>query len=211
VTIKDKYQVLIDTIQQFSGEQHPKLTNKYIKTFQTYLPVDKYPKILDIGVGEGPQEVEQLRASGYDVCSINVQRWRVEDDSKSIVGDMNDQRFAPGSFDGAYSTQVMEHGYIPWLGLMETWITLRPEGRIYFNVPHCNTHETVMHPTMFSLSRWKTVLNQIGFKNIMGKETDIWSGELIFEFVAEKQTSENKDILTALEKLTEIRINNECI
>jgi len=206
--IQTKYNILIDTIQQYSGEQHPKLTNKYIKTFQTYLPVDKYPKILDIGVGEGPQEVEQLRASGYDVYSINVQQWRSENDPKSVIGDFNDQRFVPNSFDGAYSTQVIEHGYIPWLGLMETWITLRPEGRLYFNVPHNNSHETIMHPSMFSIIRWKTILNQIGFKNIVGTETDIFAGERIFEFVAEKQVPANNFMVEALRRLTELRVGS---
>jgi len=211
MTLQDKYKVLIDTIQQARGRDHPELTAKYVKTFQTYVPQNQYPKILDIGVGEGPQEVKQLREAGYDVYSINIQLGRTMGDDKSVIGDMNDQQFAPNSFDGAYSTQVIEHGYIPWLTFMETWVTLRPAGRLYFNVPHHNAHQTIMHPTLLSLNRWKTVLTQIGFEIIVGKETDIVDGELIFEFVAQKQIPENKAVATALEKLTEMRVKNDCV
>lgn len=205
VTLQQKYEILLDTIQQFSGNQHPELTRRYITTFKQHLPPDKYPRILDIGLGEGPQELQQLRDAGYDVYGVNIQEWRADDD-RSIVGDMNDQHVPPGSFDGAYSTQVFEHGYIPWLCCMETWISLRHGGRLYFNVPHCNTHQTVMHPSLMSLGRWQQILRQTGYNIILAREYDIHAGNLIFEIIAEKSKPENNSIKQAYKRLEKIRV-----
>ena len=105
MTLIDKYNIIMER-QQTSGEQHADLTTKYIKTFREYVPPEKYPLILDIGVGEGPQELDQLKEAGYDVYSINIQEWRAKQ-KHSYVMDMNDQRFPPSMFDGAYSTQVI--------------------------------------------------------------------------------------------------------
>jgi SAM-dependent methyltransferase len=202
--LQEKYNVLLSVAQQISDEQHPELTRMYVDTFKKYVPAGKNLKVLDLGVGEGPQEVQQLRDAGYDVYAINIQQWRAND-PKSVVGDMNDQSFAEETFDGAYSTQIFEHNYIPWLGLMETWISLKKGGKLYFNVPRCDIHQDVTHPTMLSLDQWKRIIQQTGYKIILAHEFNIVKDEPIHEFVVEKNTPESACMKQMLKKLGELR------
>lgn len=153
----EKWRILLD-MQRVHGECHPTLAKKYIEVFSQVVSSRTHPRLLEVGLGEGPREREMLQKLGYDVTAITVRSWQ-----HATQMDMHDLTFAPESFDVIYGCQVYEHSYAPWLALMESWIVLRPHGILFANMPLPTQNDVSTHPTMLTLEQWKRIYTYCGF------------------------------------------------
>jgi len=111
----------------------------YINEFTSNAPVSEYPKILDIGAGDGG-ETYILKNRGYDVIGItigqdNVTKAKEQYNIDLINTDMNCLNFPINSFDGIMMIQAFEHFLSPFIACIEMWRVLRVGGLCYIDVP----------------------------------------------------------------------------
>lgn len=198
-----KWDVLIKSVQQAFTRENLDFAAEYVRMLKTFAPPGGFPILLDIGMGEGPKEVAMLEKEGYYVTGITVQPWMLVRDGVFEM-DMHDQRFVPGSYDAAYSTQVFEHSYAPWLLAMETWVTLRTSGRLFLSLPLPGQHVSVHHPSQFDPESWKYVLEQAGFR-VLSSKIEFIISEPVIIVMAEKSEPPDPHVKAALDGLTRIR------
>jgi 2-polyprenyl-3-methyl-5-hydroxy-6-metoxy-1,4-benzoquinol methylase len=199
----DKWDVLLKSVQQAFTRENLDFAAEYVKMLKAFAPPAEHRRLLDIGVGEGPKEVEMLEAAGYSVTGITVQPWMLIGSPVKLM-DMHDQEFRPDSFDAAYSTQVFEHSYAPWLLAMETWVTLRPSGKLFLSLPLPGQHVSVHHPSQLGKEEWKYLLEQAGFR-IHSSRTEYIISEPVIIVLAEKSEPPDPHVKAALDGLRRIR------
>lgn len=138
----------------------------YINEFTSNAPVSEYPKILDIGAGDGG-ETYVLKNRGYNVTGItigedNVTKAKEQYNIDLINTDMNCLNFPINSFDGIMMIQAFEHFLSPFIACIEMWRVLRVGGLCYIDVPSPSDlpmwnlgHTNLLHPdqlkNMFSM------------------------------------------------------------
>lgn len=198
-----KWASLLD-IQRLFGSVHIEFTKVYIPLFEQFAPASKYKRLLDVGCGEGPKELDLLAKEGYDVTGITLLPWMEKDDSRIKTMDMHDMKFPPESFDVIYSTQVMEHSYAPWLACLEIWITLRDSGIFFMVVPTPYMYKVVTHPNLLSQDQWEFILLHTGFEVIYNKVHTIFNQPLIV-IVGQKAKPKQEIVQKALDNLIIIR------
>lgn len=198
-----KWQVLLDELQQEFCQANLDHAEELAKMFVEHIPPSEFPRVLDIGVGEGCSEIDVLEAKGYSVQGISIVPW-MDESTRITIMDMHDQKFPPGSFDAAFSTQVFEHSYSPWLLLMETWVTLRNGGRLFVSLPRYGTHLSVHHPSDLPFGEWAYAMEQVGF-NILHSENIEILKEKCTVIVAEKGKPPTKKMRKALMELEKLR------
>lgn len=111
----------------------------YINEFTSNIPVSEYPKVLDIGAGDGG-ETYVLKERGYDITGItigedNVTKAKEQYNIDLINTDMNCLNFPINSFDGIMMIQAFEHFLSPFIACIEMWRVLRVGGLCYIDVP----------------------------------------------------------------------------
>jgi len=145
---------------------------KLISIFESYCPVDKYNKVLEIGAGAGI-DASILRKLGYDITCIGFGDKNIEYaktkfgiDIKQI--DMHDMTFDDKSFDSIISIQTFEHSTIPTLAVKEMYRVLRKGGRVLIDVPdaHDVSMWTLAHPNLMLPFQLKLFFKLRGFKTI---------------------------------------------
>lgn len=203
--IKKKWQVLLDELQQEFCSANLDHAEELAKMFIEYAPPSEFPRILDIGVGEGCSEIDVFEAKGYSVHGISIIPW-MNESTRITIMDMHDQKFPPGSFDAAFSTQVFEHSYSPWLLLMETWITLKKGGCLFVSLPYYGTHVSVHHPSDLPFVEWAYAMEQVGFYILHNEDRTIF-GERCTIIIAEKSKPPTRKMKKALGELEKLRTN----
>ena len=200
-----KWQVLLDELQQEFCQANLNHTEELAKMFVEHAPPSKFPRVLDIGVGEGCSEIDVLEARGYSVHGISIIPW-MDESTRITIMDMHDQKFPLGSFDAAFSTQVFEHSYSPWLLLMETWVTIRKEGRLFISLPYYGTHVSVHHPSDLPFVEWAYAIEQVGFDILYNEDKSILREKCTI-IVAEKGKPPTMKMRKALGELEKLRIS----
>jgi len=199
-----KWELLTQELQQNFTRANIKFARQYIdKIFASYI---EEGKVLDIGCGEGPKEVDLLLDKGYEITGITMQQWMADENPNIQIMDMHDLQFKSESFDAAYSCMVMEHSYAPWLAIAEIWTVLKPDGIFLMLVPPINRPSIVSHPTMLSFERWKFIFKQIGFEVINEEHKFISEGrnDAILYLVGQKVNAQpDKRMQNFIAKLKE--------
>jgi len=193
-------------ITQLFGAAHLEFAKEYIALFETFAPASKYKKLLDVGCGEGPEEIGMLSDKGYDVTGITVIPWMLKNNPKIKLMDMQDMQFPPNSFDALYSCAVMEHVYIPWLACLELWITLRNNGIFFMIVPIPTMYKVVTHPSLLSQEQWAFILQHVGFKMLHNEVHKFRRYVPMIVIVAQKDKPKATCIQKVIDKLTKIRV-----
>jgi len=218
-----KWDALLE-MQVEQGWWHTGLAEAYIKIFKTHVPPPK--KILEMGLGEGPPENRMLKEAGYEVTGITIRPHEVVEGITLM--DMHDLRFPPNTFDAIYSTQTMEHGYAPYLVLLECWTVLRDGGTLFAVMPCPDEHLVETHPTMLTCLQWSTLMSHAGFNVKYGQDVGfvvncrcLWSDgsksadmrhrERCLVIVAEKKPPESTYTRTVLGKLKKIHEEYGCL
>lgn len=202
-----KWDSLLD-IQRVFYAPHLDFTREYIALLKRFASASKYKRLLDVGCGEGPEEIGMLTKEGYDVIGITLLPWMVEKNPRIKLMDVHDMSFLPNSFDAIYSCQVMEHVYAPWLACLEIWITLRIGGIFFMVVPTPEAYRVVTHPNLLTQEQWSFILHHTGFKVIHNEVEMILKRPLIV-IAAQKVELKGGVMLGIHNKLRKIRIGNE--
>lgn len=202
-----KWDSLMDIARLF-GAPHLKFTEEYIALLERFAPASRYKRLLDLGCGEGPEEINLLAQKGYEVTGISVIPWMAEKNPRVKVMDMHDMQFLPGSFDACYSCAVMEHVYAPWLACLEIGITLCDSGIFFMVVPVPTMYRVVTHPNLLSQEQWAFILQHTGFKVDHNEVHTILTIPLIV-IVAQKAKPKALIMQKVIDKLTKIRLE-EC-
>jgi SAM-dependent methyltransferase len=111
----------------------------YVNEFCYNVPLSQYPKILDIGAGNGG-ETRLLTDKGYSVIGItmgidNVKMAKELYDIDLLNTDMNHLDFEINSFDAVMMIQTFEHFLSSFIATIELWRVLRINGLCYLDVP----------------------------------------------------------------------------
>ena len=162
------------------------------------LESEKRGRLLDIGCGSGRTGAELLRL-GFEVMGVDHSAEAVELAKKrgiaAQIADLDGDGipFSDAAFDLAWAGDVLEHVFDPMFTLKESHRILRPEGKIYLNVPNefelrtrlailfrsrsCQSfmYRTVgmdHHHTHFSRELLDFMLEKTGFETV-------WQGSMI--------------------------------
>lgn len=139
--ISEKWQMYIDTLQGHPSVCRSTHTSESMKFITKLIPPEKYPKILNIGAGEG-LETYILKELGYDATGIirgvtNLEYAYENFPNINYVDcDMHDLPFPNETFDAIYMNQTFEHSYAPFIFLLEMYSVLKPHGRVWTAMPH---------------------------------------------------------------------------
>ena len=111
----------------------------YVEEFCNNVPVKQYPKVLDIGAGNGG-ETKLLIDKGYNVTGItlgidNVKMAKELYNIDILNIDMNRLDFSINSFDAVMMIQTFEHFLSPFIACIELWRVLKINGLCYLDVP----------------------------------------------------------------------------
>lgn len=177
----EKWRMYVDTLQD-----HPTICKSFhspdkMKFITSIIPPEKYPKMLNIGAGEG-LETRVLKDLGYDVTGIVRGEINLEYAHKNypdihfIEADMHDLPFLNESFDAVYMNQTFEHSYAPFIFLLELYSILKPSGRIWTAMPEFKEIDDPTigepnklshhHPNTLCYNLLKQLFESTGFKII---------------------------------------------
>lgn len=183
----EKWDMYMDTLQGHPSVCQTGHTPESIKSTIEYIPPDKFPRLLDIGVGEG-YETKLLRDLGYDVIGIIMGQINLEfayehyPDITFVEDDMHDLPFPSESFDAVYMNHTFEHSYAPFIFLLELYCVLKLHGRVLIIIPSFKeiTDPTIgnegrlshHHPNVLCYNLFKQMFESAGFKIIRSTKID---------------------------------------
>lgn len=146
----------------------------YIEEFSTYIPIDKFRKVLNLGAGDGG-ETKLLQDKGYEVIGItvgmdNIKLAKQQYGIDLIEADMNILGFSPNSFDAIFLAQTFEHFLSPFIACLEMWRVLRTGGRIYIDVPDPDDDKewVIWHTNLLYPRQIVKMFELCGFKHVQG-------------------------------------------
>lgn len=103
------------------------------KSFKDLLP-KLHGRILDVGCGNKPYESFALRSTEYVGLEVDSEESR-RNKKADFFYDGKTMPFQDGSFDSAFSTQVLEHVIDPDRFIKEIKRVLKPDGLLLLSVP----------------------------------------------------------------------------
>ncbi len=189
-----KFNLFLENINEICKSDHSIESMKFITSL---ISPEKYPKILDIGCGEG-KEAYVLQQLGYNVTAItqgikNITYAKQNYPNTNIyVMDMHDLEFSKNSFNAIYIHHAFEHSIAPLIQLVEMWCVLtdNPYGLVWIGLPHSKeSYEKNFHPEIHTISPHH--------KNMVSKSTFIAQFNLLFNIkmdMSEKYTSKINSI-----------------
>lgn len=150
---------------------HSQITEQMAPPFVATLPSNA--QILDIGCGQGGalQLFATLgcRAVGIGIGETDLDACRAKN-LEVFKMDQNELSFPENYFDGVWARHVLEHSLAPLFTLTEIARVLRPNGRLYAEMPAPNTsscHElNGNHYSVFGSEAWAQLLFKAGFGDI---------------------------------------------
>lgn len=213
----EKWDMYIECLQGHSSvcKGNHTLTSMYFIT--QFIPPKQYPKMLNIGAGEG-LESYILSKLGYDVTGIINGKVNSDFASKNyphinfIDTDFHDLPFKSESFDCVYMNQTFEHSYAPFIFLIELYCILKDRGLIWIAVPHfkeiddptigepnkLNHH----HPNILCNNLFKQMFHSTGFKikyHLSIKENSYFDNPYLLEKQPLETSGIHSDVKTAIE------------
>jgi len=217
---KEKWNMYIDTLQGHPSVCQSNHTLESMKFIKEHLPPDKFPRLLNIGAGEG-LETKILHDLGYNVVGMirgmpNLKfAYEHYPDITFVDGDMHDLPFPSESFDAVYMNHTFEHSYTPFIFLLELYCILRQNGRIWISGPEFKeiNDPTIgevnrlyhHHPNTLCYNLLKQMFESTGFKIIYNKKIDNIPG---FDnpYLLERQSLEHlhSDVQTVVTKRKEM-------
>ena len=205
-------QRLIDFIESRHYEAYPEtpidchteITDGMIDYLLNKYPLVKDAEILDVGCGQGPAlrkftETEcnvtgiTLNKEDFEICKS--QNFNVHKMDQSFID------FADNSFDLIWARHVLEHSLFPMFTLNEFIRLLKPDGRLYVEVPLPGLayyHErNPNHYSIFNADTWVEVFRKMKLEIIEDRVIDVTDhsiNEIVDQYVAFflKPTSELK-------------------
>jgi len=136
----EKWDMYIETLQGHPSVCSSSHTIESMEFIKEYLPPDKFPKMLNIGAGEG-LETKILNDLGYNAVGVirGQTNWDFAKknfpDVSFVDCDMHDLPFRSDSFDAMYLNQTFEHAFAPFFLLLEMYCVLRAGGRAWIAMP----------------------------------------------------------------------------
>lgn len=220
---ENKWKMYLDTLQghpSVCSSSHNVESMEFIKE---YIPPKQFPKLLNIGAGEG-LETYVLSQLGYDVTGIihgdinleyAIKNYLKNPYIKFIKCDMHDLPFSSNIYDAVYMNQTFEHAYAPYIFLIELYSILKEKGRIWtampefkeLNDPTRGESNTLNHhhPNIICYNLLKQMFESTGFKIIYLKQI---KDNPYFDnpYLLEKQplSTLHSDVKTAILKRKEI-------
>lgn len=179
---EEKWRIYIDTLQGHPSMcQSSHASAEDMKFIYEYIPLDKFPRMLNIGAGEG-LETKILYDLGYNVIGLINGKTNLEyaynhfTNMTYVECDMHDLPFQSESFDSIYMVHTFEHLFAPYIFLLEAYCILKNYGRIWISMPSFKeiddpTIEDVNrinyhHPNMVCHNILKQMFESTGFKII---------------------------------------------
>jgi SAM-dependent methyltransferase len=171
----------------FALQGHPTICKAHhtvdtMKFICDLIPPSEFPKMLNIGAGEG-LETKILKDLGYDVTGIIRGKPNLEfatrnyPDIKFVDTDMHDLPFSCDSFDAIYMNQVFEHAFAPFIFLLELYCVLKEGGRMWLGLPgfreidDITAHKDINlinhhHPNILCINLFGQYFRKTGFEFI---------------------------------------------
>ena len=216
----EKWQMYLGTLQGHPSICQSSHTVESMNFITNYIPPEDFPRMLDIGCGEG-LEADVLRKLGYDVVGLTQGKVNVEyaqkyhPDVKILEMDMHDLKFPSESFDAAYLNHVFEHSFAPFFLLVELYCVLKDGGRVWIATPHFKEKDDPTvgesnlishhHPNMLSHNLFCQFFEKTGFKVL---QDEFKEGTPYFDnpYLLEKQSIDvlHSDVRTAVLKRKEL-------
>lgn len=144
----------------------------YIEEFSTYIPIDGFKNVLNLGAGDGG-ETKLLQDRGYKVVGItmgidNIKLAKQQYNIDLIDTDMNILDFSPNLFDAIFLTQTFEHFLSPFIACLEMWRVLRIGGKVYMDVPDPDDDKewVIWHTNLLYPKQIIKMFELCGFKHI---------------------------------------------
>lgn len=217
---QEKWSLYINTLQGHPSVCHSTHTIESMKFITEYIPPKQFPKMLNIGAGEG-LETKILSQLGYNVTGIIRGETNLDFAHKNypdilyVDCDMHDLPFPSESFDAIYINHTFEHAFAPFIFLLEMYSVLKTKGRIWITMPEFKelTDPTITesnklyhhHPNMLCYNLLKQMFESTGFKTLYSKKID---RNPCFDnpYLLEKQplSTLHSDVRTAILKRKEI-------
>lgn len=180
----EKWDLYIDTMQGHPSVCQSSHTIEGMKFITEHIPPDKFPRLLDIGAGEG-LETKVLSQLGYNVIGLIRGKINLKYAYKHFPGiifvesDMHDLPFPSESFDSIYMNHTFEHLYAPFIFLLECYCILKKGGRMWIAIPDFKEIDDPTigdpnkishhHPNMICYNLLKQMFESTGFKIIYCK------------------------------------------
>lgn len=182
---QEKWNMYINTLQGHPSVCSSSHTIDGMKFITEYIPPKQFPKMLNIGAGEG-LETKILSQLGYNVIGIIRGKTNLDYAYKNypdilyVDYDMHDLPFPSNMFNAIYLNQTFEHSYAPFIFLLEMYCVLKEKGRIWIAMPEfkelndptkgesntLNHH----HPNIICYNLLKQMFESTGFKIIYSKQ-----------------------------------------
>lgn len=160
------------TLQEDKLEVHEPNV-EILETFTEYLPLDKYPHVLEIGAGAGI-DMKVLMDKGYEVTGIgfgyeNVRYAREELGIELIQMDMHVLNFKDETFDGILSIQTFEHSLSAFIVASEISRVLKSGGRALIDTPDPDDEAmwSLHHPTLLYPMQLRRLFSLVDLKVII--------------------------------------------
>jgi SAM-dependent methyltransferase len=158
-----------DVYSEAPSEPHLSITRMTIEGLLHDGVIAPGMRVLDIGCGQG-LALDLFREAGLTATGITLGGDYDVCQSKGFDVHQMDQNFMDfpeGSFDFLWCRHVLEHSVAPLFTLGEYRRVIKPNGRIYVEVPAPDTsahHETNLnHYSVLPLSSWLSLFARAGF------------------------------------------------
>jgi len=158
-----------------------------LKFIKNHIPLEFFPKMLNIGAGEG-LETKILHDLGYDVTGLINGKINLEYAQHNfpyinfVEADMHDLPFPSELFDCIYTNHTFEHAYSPYIFLLEMYCILKTHGRLWIAMPNFKELTDLTfedsnkishhHPNILCYNILKQIFESTGFRIIYCKPID---------------------------------------
>lgn len=137
---KEKFDLYLEKDISVCERKHH--TTESMRFVTVFIPPNIYPKMLDIGCGEG-REAYVLSQLGYNLTGItngdiNLKYAKENFPNVDIRSmDMHDLEFPSQSFNAIYLHHTLEHSLAPFMQIIEMYciLTDEPKGLIWVGLP----------------------------------------------------------------------------
>lgn len=180
---------------------HADLIPEMVKTFFTPMNLPTHCYILDIGCGGG-LFMTLMKDAGYvNVIGITLSEQDAESAGMKghtvIKTDMSDMSIPDGMIDFVWCRHALEHSPYPLFTLYEFERVLKPDGKMYVEVPCPDQHRlqeaNENHYSVLGNMMWVSLFEKAGFKVTQANTVtvDLFEGDKPFKesyycFVVEK-------------------------